>query len=477
MAITADSFDHRARIYDGLRRRNRFVGLLRWLVPALGLLVAGGLIVEIIIANLGNDYGIAGLTIEDGKVVISDPRYGGQTGDGMSYDVVADAALVSMEDPDQIDMRNATITTLDENDYKMDASAAFAHLDLGREHVTVDGRMTTIDSDGVIGELYRTEIFWRGQRMVSEGPVRFDFEDGSAIASDTLTYNSNRDIWRFGPTVYTTPGDEEQPATKITSDTMTYDADAGTADFAGNAVVEQEDTVINSDSVVAHFGGGGTSNIEKIEALGGVKMVDPEQTTTGETGVYDPNTKVMNLTGDVKVLRETGIITSGQLSVDLSTNVTEFSTDGSNRVNGDFNPPDADRAQIVADRMVDLADQNRTEFSGSTVVEMSEQTVWADRFIVHYEADNSDAIANYEMLGSVRIRNPQQTATGNRGVYDPDTRLLRLTGNVRVTDDNGTVNAPELLVNLATNVSQFSASGEGNRVSGVFSPDNPPQTQ
>lgn len=477
MAMMADSTDRRALTYRRLNQRNRFVGLLRWAVPALGVLVTGGLIFEIIIANLATDYDMAGLTIVDGKVVIDEPRYGGSALDGSHYEVVADTALVPLTDSEQVDLQQAKINIVDDRDFEIEARAGLAHLDLSRERVTIDGLLETTDSDGVEGQLYQTNINWRGQQMRSHGPVRFDFPDGSAIAADALTYNADDKIWRFGATVYTNPGDEEQAATTITSDQMEYDTEAPTANFMGNAVVEQQDTTVRSESLLVHFGEGGTSNLRTVEALGGVTIVDAKQTATGDRGTYDPNSRVMDLIGSVKVVSETGTITATQLSIDLSSNATEFSTNGQGRVHGDFSPPGADRAQIVADRLIDLPEENRTEFSGSTEVDMGNQTIWSNRFFVHYEPNNPDAIANYEMLGAVRIRNPEQTATGDRGVYDPDTRILRLTGNVQVTNASGTVNAPELRVNLATNVSEFSGESSGNRVSGVFSPDNPPQTQ
>lgn len=475
MAFTADSADRRALIYDQLNRRNRFIGLLRWAVPVLGVVVTMGLVIQIVIANLAADYGLTGVSYQDGKVVIGDPRYGGTTDDGTRYDVEAEAALVSMENPDLIDMENATITTLDAQRYRMIANAPAAHLDLGVEQVSVAGVMYTEDSDGVTGELYDSLIDWSGQKLISQGPVSFSFSDGSGIQSDSLTYDADEGVWRFGASTYSNPGDDEQAPVTITADSLIYKSRDGEALFEGNAVVEQEETTVYSEVLTVHFSDGGTSSFERIDATGGVKVVDPEQTATGDTGTYDPDRKVLDLNGDVVVVSDTGTITSDQLSVDMTSNITEFSTNGSGRVNGDFDPPDADRARIEADRMRNDEAGHRTEFSGNTVVNMGEQTVWAQRFIVHYsDGENSD-IESYEMLGAVRIRNPQQTATGDRGVYDPDTRILRLTGNVQVTNESGTVNAPELRVNLATNVSEFTASGEGNRVSGVFSPEDGPQ--
>jgi lipopolysaccharide export system protein LptA len=46
--------------------------------------------------------------------------------------------------------------------------------------------------------------------------------------------------------------------------------------------------------------------------------------------------------------------------------------------------------------------------------------------------------------------------------------LLRLTGDVQVVNASGTIDAGELVVNLATNVSTFTSGDSGGRVTGVF---------
>lgn len=128
--------------------------------------------------------------------------------------------------------------------------------------------------------------------------------------------------------------------------------------------------------------------------------------------------------------------------------------------------------EIVADRFVIKERQNQSEFSGNVVVTQPDLQVWADRVIVHYGAGGTSDIESFEALDNVRIKSDQQTATGDRAVYDPKTRILRLTGNVRVINDSGVVTAPELIVNLETDVSEFSTGGSGGRVTGVFTPDN-----
>jgi lipopolysaccharide export system protein LptA len=71
--------------------------------------------------------------------------------------------------------------------------------------------------------------------------------------------------------------------------------------------------------------------------------------------------------------------------------------------------------------------------------------------------------------GGVRIKTPQEDATGDIAVYDPKSQLLHLSGHVMVTTARGTVGSPALVVDLGTNTSVFSSS-KGSRVTGVFTP-------
>lgn len=105
-------------------------------------------------------------------------------------------------------------------------------------------------------------------------------------------------------------------------------------------------------------------------------------------------------------------------------------------------------------------------FTGNVVVNHPAVTVNAPKVVATYGDGTSD-IKSFEATGEVRLQTSDQTATGERAVFTPGDQLLRLTGNVQVTNSGGTVNASELVVNLKTNVSTFTSGGSG-RVTGVF---------
>ncbi len=134
--------------------------------------------------------------------------------------------------------------------------------------------------------------------------------------------------------------------------------------------------------------------------------------------------------------------------------------------------PGSGTVEIVADRFSVRESQSRSEFTGNVVITQEGLKVWAERVVVNYGAGGTSDIKSFEALGDVRIQSETQTATGDRAVYDPKTRILRLSGNVKLVTAGGIVNASEMLVDLNSNVTEFSSPGDGGRVTGVFTPDN-----
>lgn len=106
-------------------------------------------------------------------------------------------------------------------------------------------------------------------------------------------------------------------------------------------------------------------------------------------------------------------------------------------------------------------------FTGNVVVVHPTVTVWAPKVVASYGDGGSSDIRTFVASGGVRLKTAEQDATGDQAVFTPGDQLLRLTGNVKVTNSGGTVNSTELVVNLETDVSTFTG-GNGGRVTGVF---------
>lgn len=125
--------------------------------------------------------------------------------------------------------------------------------------------------------------------------------------------------------------------------------------------------------------------------------------------------------------------------------------------------------KITSDKFQVDDNAHLATFTGKVVVIRRDLTVWAPRVVVDYGNGGPSNIESFTATGGVRIKTPNQDATGDQAVYDPDTELLHLVGHVMVISGGGTVGSPDLVVDLKNNTSVFT-SKKGGRVSGVFNP-------
>lgn len=125
------------------------------------------------------------------------------------------------------------------------------------------------------------------------------------------------------------------------------------------------------------------------------------------------------------------------------------------------------QVEITGDTFVVAETQSTATFTGNVIIKQPGLTVWANKVVIAYGAGGASDIKTLSAFGNLRIKTPDQTVTGNNGVYDPKARVMRVTGDVVTTSSSGTVTGPELLVNFATNTTEF-VRREGGRVTGVF---------
>jgi len=125
--------------------------------------------------------------------------------------------------------------------------------------------------------------------------------------------------------------------------------------------------------------------------------------------------------------------------------------------------------KITADSFVIDQATSKATFTGAVVITRGSMTMWADKAVVNYGNGGEADIDGLDATGNVRIKTTGQEATGNRATFTPDNSTVRLSGNVKVKNAQGTMSGPELTINLSSNTSVFKGS-EGGRVTGVFTP-------
>src|SRR5690348_14116876 len=108
----ADTYDQRADLLGRILMRNRIVDVLRIVVPAIGVAAFVVLAAQIYIANIANQYGVSGIRIDRGVVVVEAPKYSGTGATGSRYLVSAREARTPLDRTNMIDLNDATMELL-----------------------------------------------------------------------------------------------------------------------------------------------------------------------------------------------------------------------------------------------------------------------------------------------------------------------------------------------------------------------------
>lgn len=129
----------------------------------------------------------------------------------------------------------------------------------------------------------------------------------------------------------------------------------------------------------------------------------------------------------------------------------------------------ASPVEITADQFAVEEAAQKATFSGNVVVKRGAMTLWAGKVVVDYGSGGPSNIVSLVASGGVRLQTPEQSASGNRAEFNPKTQIVRLSGDVQITNGSGTMSGPELVLDLKSNTTTFSSNG-GGRVTGVFTP-------
>jgi lipopolysaccharide export system protein LptA len=135
----------------------------------------------------------------------------------------------------------------------------------------------------------------------------------------------------------------------VTADRIEVQDRADRAVFSGNVHVTQAELTLDTPRLtVAYSGGPGEGSgvqIERLDAAGGVVVHSPSETAKGDIGIYDLDSKLITLLGNVQLVRERNTVNGARLVIDLDSGraVIDGGPPGVNqsggRVTGHFTVP------------------------------------------------------------------------------------------------------------------------------------------
>ena len=208
-----DDTAERRATYGRLQLRNRFVGVLRLLVPILGVVVLVAMIGQIYLSSLAGRFSVGNISVSPDRILVDAPQYNGLLSDGSTYRVWAEAAEAATTAPDQIHLSAANLTLVRRNGVTMQAIAKDAILDTTTQQVLVEGVAEVEDSTGTRGTLHQTVVDLGTQTLTSTGPVSITYADGAQLEAKGLVYDAHALNWTFTDATVTlpnTPGAESQ---------------------------------------------------------------------------------------------------------------------------------------------------------------------------------------------------------------------------------------------------------------------------
>ncbi|MDH3241085.1 MAG: hypothetical protein OEO83_10500 [Alphaproteobacteria bacterium] len=210
----------------------------------------------------------------------------------------------------------------------------------------------------------------------------------------------------------------------------------------GNAKAIQGDTTVFADTLTAHYEEikGKGSEITRIDAVGNVKIVSPEQTVYGDRGVYDARKGMLVLTGGrLRLVTKEDIVTARD-SLEYYEQKALAVARG-NAVLRQRNPPKGGGRTVRADV---LTTQSAPKGDGRSK-----------------RAAKGKDIRRMDAYGNVVITRPGEIALGERGVYRPNEETAELWGKVRITRGKNQMNGERAIVNFKTGISRLVAGDSG----------------
>lgn len=235
----------------------------------------------------------------------------------------------------------------------------------------------------------------------------------------------------------------DQPIEVYAQDGIEWQQDGSLFVARGDARAVRGEVEVLSDELRAHYreNAAGQSEVWRLDAIGNVRIVSDSETAYGDRAIYNADQKVLVVDGEKPRL------VSGQDT-------------------------------LTATQQLEYWELKKFAVArGNAVATRENKSVFADVLVAHLRPDQQGKTKVYRVdaYDNVRIRTERETATGDRGVYNVESGIATLTGQVRLVRDDNELRGCRAEVNLNTGISKLfpCQDGQGSgRVKGSFVPNN-----
>jgi lipopolysaccharide export system protein LptA len=243
----------------------------------------------------------------------------------------------------------------------------------------------------------------------------------------------------------------------------------------GNAVATRGPNEVHADTLIAHYrdvkGGGNAGDkteIYRLDAEGHVVLRRNDDTVVGDHGVYDVDQAVAIVTGKgLKLTTPTDVVTARD-SLEWYDQKAVAVARGDAVASRNGRTVKADTLTAYLHKTPPAAGKGAAAAAGPAVAHGRPAPTLASA------KDPEDAgvskISRVDAQGHVVISNPVETGRGDFGVYNEDTGIATLIGNVVIERGKDVITGQRGVMDLNRNVSRMLPGGAAGhrRVQGLF---------
>ena len=271
---------------------------------------------------------------------------------------------------------------------------------------------------------------------------------------------------------------DDRPIAISATSGIEWQQDAQVYIARGNAVAKRGTTEVDADTLTAHYrpskAAGGETEIYRLDADGHVTIKGETQTVVGDQAVWDVDQQMSIVTGKaLKLTTPTDVVTArdslewyDQKQVAVARGDAVEVRENVKRVRADVLT-----AHLTKDKAKPA--QTKPEVRPAKPASSAPAAKPGATPGVSGASDESSRISRIDAQGNVIVSTATDIGRGDYGVYNADTGLVTLLGNVTITRGDNAIRGQYAVVDLNNNVSRMlpTAGKPGSpapRVEGLF---------
>lgn len=132
--------------------------------------------------------------------------------------------------------------------------------------------------------------------------------------------------------------------------------------------------------------------------------------------------------------------------------------------------------EIEANEMMFDYDRGELRYSGNVKVVHGDVRMRADRMVLQFNPGRVKSLKLLEAIGAVEVLRGEERAVGEHATYDPERRIITLTGKASLGSAGNSIGGESVVVYLSERRAEVKGgnarTGESGRVRAVIDPDS-----